>query len=270
MDPIQDHYNQIPGTVDNQSLGPVLEEEESDWSIAGGGIQQGVPKGPGGGQRSVTAFLPWKQEQGRYVGPKQDRKDEVDAGSGSGRDEGARGHPPHSLQIPHLQFTMHPETLPVPTADVSLARFRSTTNSPAGQGYSVMAMQNMSSPIRCLSASMEETCATGVKPHQPGPAKPRPCTELLVNLHHPEEDTLEDYDGDEILCNWRKINYIGIGGGTGNIGGHFEPGASLSSYQAAPRMVSHLVCRLQPIDVETQGWIGEMSEEVLNGERTQL
>lgn len=266
----KDHFNEILGTGDNQALGPVLEEKVSDWSVARGEIQQGVPKGPGGGQRGVTAFLPWKQEQERCVGPKRERKGEVDAGSESGRDEGARAPPPHSLQIPHLQFTMHPETLPVPIADLSLACFRSSDNSPTGQSYGVAAMHNLGSPIRVLSASLQEICPTREKQHQPGPATLRPCPEAVMNLHHPEGRTLEDSDGNDILCNWRKRSYKEKGGDPGSFGDHFEPGASLLSCQAAPRMVSHLMYQLQPIEVETQGWTGEVSEEVLSGERTQL
>ncbi|XP_064206221.1 uncharacterized protein LOC135262843 isoform X2 [Anguilla rostrata] len=260
-----DHYNKIIGTGDNQALGPVLEEEESDWLVAGEGLQQG----PGGGQRSVTAFLPWKQEQGSCVGLTRDRKGEGDAGSESGRDEGVRRHPPHSLQIPHLQFTMHPETLPVPTADLSLARFRNTPNSPAGQGYRVAAMHKLGSPIRVLSASLEEICSTGVRQHQPGPATLK-CTEAMMNLHHPEGGALGDSDEDDLLCSWGKGNNRGKGGGAGGVGDSFEPGACLLNYHAAPRMVSHLVCQLQPMEVKTQGWTGEVTEEVLNGERTQL
>ncbi|KAJ8348176.1 hypothetical protein SKAU_G00267650 [Synaphobranchus kaupii] len=249
-----DHCNKILGTGDNQALGPVLKEEESDWSEAGEGIQQGELKGPGGGQPSVTAFISWKQEQGRCVGPKQNRKEEVEAGSESGRDEGVSRHPPRSLQIPHLQFTMYPETLSVPTADVSLARFTSTPNSLAGQGYGSTAMCKLGSPIRVLSANLGEICSTGVKQHHPSPAMLK-CTEAMMNLHHPEGGTLGDHDEDEIFCNWRKRIYKGQGGGgCGDVGDYSEPGASLLSYQAAPRMVGHLVCQLQPVEVETQGW----------------
>ncbi|KAJ8384604.1 hypothetical protein AAFF_G00200410 [Aldrovandia affinis] len=249
-------YNKVLVTGDDQVLGPVLAEEESDWSEAGRGS-----KGSGGGQQNITAFLPWKQEQGWWVGPERARGGDGDMGSDSeGNEEFRRHPPPHSLQIPHLQFTMHPETLPVPTTDVSLARFRSSPEGP---------------PSRVLSDDLE-ICSTGTRQHHAGPATLK-STEAIMDLHRPRGGAVGDANEDDVICDWRKRNSKGSGDGDGDDGDGgdrggdaadgFESGTSLHSYQPAPRVMSHLVRQLQPMEVETRGWV---VEEVLNGERTQL
>uniref|UniRef100_A0A3B1KAE7 Uncharacterized protein n=1 Tax=Astyanax mexicanus TaxID=7994 RepID=A0A3B1KAE7_ASTMX len=233
-----DHYDKGSVTGDEQLLGTLPEEEESDWSEMGDESQHYALRSSDGGHHGGTAFLPWRQGHGHVVRADQYGRGDGDTESESGGEENVRGH---GLQIPHLQFTIHPETLPVPLADASLTRFKQSHSGPAGDSrHFPPAGRHLGSPIRILSASLEEINSTGLHHHERhGQLK---CTEAMMDLHRPQGGIAEDSDDEELVRNWKRPSNQGNeGGGRGAGKGGSEPVGSLATLESAQRMLNHFI-----------------------------
>ncbi|KAL6463553.1 hypothetical protein MHYP_G00279440 [Metynnis hypsauchen] len=232
-----DHYDKGSVTGDEQTLGPLPEEEESDWSEIGDEAQHCTLRGSEGGHHGGTAFSPWRQGTSRVVRADQYGRGDGDTESESGGEEVVRGC---GLQIPHLQFTIHPETLPVPLTDASLSRFKQSLTSPVGESHHFPAGRHLGSPIRILSASLEGINSSGLQQHENhGQLK---CTEGMMDLHHPQRGTAEDSDEEELVHNWKRANnQEAEGGGRGARKGGSEPVGSLASLESAQRMLNHFI-----------------------------
>ncbi|XP_036845247.1 uncharacterized protein LOC118966633 [Oncorhynchus mykiss] len=254
------HYGKVTTKGEDLSLGTLPEEEESDWSEMGDEAPKCVLRSAGG-HHGGTAFQPWRQERICWAG-----QGEGDTESESGGEEIVRQHPPHSLQIPHLHVTIH-ETLPAPMDDVTLTTsFKNSAYGPTEEdGYRVTASRKLGSPIRILSASLDEIPSSRRQKHrqeeQHGQLKG---TEAMMDLHQPEDGTMDDSE-DEIIRNWRtRSEDMGVDVR------EVDPGSSLDNLQSAQNMLNHFICQLQPSVEEGRGWTGGAPDEVLNGERTQL
>nr|XP_046174159.1 uncharacterized protein LOC124007546 [Oncorhynchus gorbuscha] len=255
------HYGKVTTKGEDLSLGTLPEEEESDWSEMGDEAPKCVLRSAGG-HHVGTAFQPWRQERICWAG-----QGEGDTESESGGEEIVRQHPPHSLQIPHLHVTIHSETLSAPMDDVTLTTsFKNSAYGPTDEdGYRVTASRKLGSPIRILSASLEEIPSSRRQKHrqveQHGQLKG---TEAMMDLHQPEDGTMDDSE-DEIIRNWRTRSED-----MGDDVREVDPGSSLDNLQSAQNMLNHFICQLQPSVEEGRGWTGGAPDEVLNGERTQL
>ncbi|KAL7838404.1 hypothetical protein AOLI_G00268080 [Acnodon oligacanthus] len=232
-----DHYDKGSVTGDEQILGPLPEEEESDWSEMGDEAQHCTLRGSQGGHHVGTAFSPWRQGTGRVVRADQYGRGDGDTESESGGEEVVRGC---GLQIPHLQFTIHPETLPVPLTDASLSRFKQSLTGPVGESHHFPAGRHLGSPIRILSASLEGINSSGLQQHEHhGQLK---CMEGVMDLHHPQRGTAEDSDEEELVRNWKRANNQEAEGGGRGVGkGGSEPVGSLASLESAQRMLNHFI-----------------------------
>ncbi|KAI4871680.1 hypothetical protein NFI96_031114 [Prochilodus magdalenae] len=232
-----DHYDKDSVTGDEQSLGPLPEEEESDWSEMGDETQHCGLRSLEGGHHCGTAFFPWRQGPGRVLRADQYGRGDGDTESESGGEEVARGC---GLQIPHLQFTIHPETLPVPLADASLSRFKQSLGGPGGESHHFPPGRHLGSPIRILSASLEGINSTGLPQHEHhGQLK---CTEGMMDLHRPQGGAAEDSDEEELVRNWKRANkQDSEGGGKGGKKGGLEPVGGLESRESAQRMLNHFI-----------------------------
>lgn len=228
---------------DDQALGPVPEEEESDWSEMGDEVRHCVPIG----HQEGAAILTWiRGHQSRWV--------EGDTESESGGEEPVRKYLPRPLQIPHLQFTVHPETLPIPVADVSPSSFQTSHGDPADDHHHSPPSRKLGSPIRILSASMEEISDAGLALQElKGHLK---CTEAVMDLHGDAAEYTEEET--KIVLSWTEGHGHGMAGGGGGGGG--GSGARQSTLHEAERLL-HCYISQAPSGV---------AEEVLKGERTKL
>lgn len=233
------HYNQAGA---DQPLGPVPEEEESDWSEMGDEARQYVPIGHHDG----AAILTWiSGHRSHWV--------EGDTESESGGEEVIRQYPTRPLQIPHLQFTVHQETVPILMDDVSSTSFQKYHRDPA-EDHHFPPPRKLGSPIRILSASMEEISGAGLKMQ----GHTTNCTEAAMDRHHPRGDVTESPEEEgQIVHSWREAQGHGTAGGGG---GGVEPAASLRTLQEAERLLHRYISQSPP----------RVVEEVLNGERTKL
>lgn len=233
------HYDKAG---DDQPLGPVPEEEESDWSEMGDEVRHCVPIG----HHEGAAILTWiRGHQSRWV--------EGDTESESGGEEPVRKYPPRPLQIPHLQFTVHPETLPIPVADVSPTSFQASHGDHGDDHDHSPPSRKLGSPIRILSASMEEISEVGLALQ--GHLR---CTEAVMDLHG---DAVEDTEEEtKIVISWKEGLGHSMAGGGGGGGGGGGSVARLSTLQEAERLL-HCYISQAPSGV---------AEEVLHGERTKL
>ncbi|KAK6316851.1 hypothetical protein J4Q44_G00122510 [Coregonus suidteri] len=258
------HYGKVTTKGEDLSLGTLPEEEESDWSEMGDEAPKCILRSVGG-HHGGTAFQPWRQERICWEG-----QGEGDTESESGGEEIVRRHPPRSLQIPNLHVTIHSETLPAPMDDVTLTTsFKNSADGPEEDGYRVTASRKLGSPIRILSASLDEIPSSRGQKHrqeeQHGQLKG---TEAMMDLHQPEDGTMDDSE-DEIIRNWRtRSEDMGDDGGVDVR--EVDLGSSLDNLQSAQNMLNHFICQLQPSVEEGRGWTGGVPDEVLNGERTQL
>ncbi|TKS83569.1 hypothetical protein D9C73_017682 [Collichthys lucidus] len=222
-----------------QSLGSVPEEEESDWSEIGEEMPRFIMTGSNRGQA-------WRHQEG-----------EVDKDSESGGDEIIRRLSPRPLQTPHLQFTIHNENLSNSTTGDGT--YRITTTSPT-----------IGSAILIRSASLEEISLA--RHHM---KKELRGTEAVMDLHHRGNDAICDLDN-EIIHHWREskdrdtvIEPIAESRMS-------EADSSLASLQSAERMLNHFICEPQSGEGKGQGraevhdWTGGISDKVFKGERTQL
>ncbi|KAK1882800.1 Brain-enriched guanylate kinase-associated protein [Dissostichus eleginoides] len=164
---IHDYNNTNPGGQD-QCLGPVPEEEESDWSEIGDDTPRFVLTGSNRGQV-------WRH-----------RDADMDKDSESGGEEILRRHCARHMQIPHLQFTIHNEN---------------PSEALTGEGtYRITTSPNVGSPILIRSASLEEIPLA--RHHM---QKELRGTEAMMDLHHQGGEAVEDLDN-EIIHHWRTSN----------------------------------------------------------------
>lgn len=232
-----DSYGKSKTSEQEQPLGSVPEEEESDWSEMGEETPRFVLTGS---NRSHA----WRF-----------RDVDADKDSESGGDEVTlRPHSPRPLQIPHLQFTIHNENL---------------SDGLAGEGvYRITTSSALGSTILIRSASLEDIPLarhhTQEELREAG---------TMMDLHHQEDRTITDLDN-EIIHHWRQGTGIDMAIGSFREEGMSEAESSMASLQSAELLLSHFIC--DPSAVSSQGitegheWQGGISEKVLKGERTQL
>ncbi|XP_051980518.1 uncharacterized protein LOC127641512 [Xyrauchen texanus] len=215
-----DHYDKR----DDQSLGTLPEEEESDWSEMGEEVLM-VSQGT-----HENTYFQWQQRQGCWEGANQYGRGNADTESESGGEENKTHQPPHGLQIPHLKFTVHPETLPVPIQDVSLARFKQSPDGPESESYQITDVRNLGSPIRVLSASLEEIHSIGLLKMQDDHGQLR-SNKSMMDLHHTQVGTRQVSYVDDIVCNWRETNSQGSG----------EDVSGMVDLESAQKMLNHFI-----------------------------
>lgn len=226
-------YGKANTSVQEQSLGSVPEEEESDWSEMGEEIPGFILRG--------SNRQPWRFREG-----------DLDKDSESGGDDFIRPHSPCPHQIPHLQFTIHSESL--------------SDDLPGETTYRITTSPNLSSAILIRSASLEELPLA--RHHS---QKELRDAEAMIDFHHQGDKSDEDLDND-IIHHWRGS------GEMDTVGRHTEgrmsdtESGSMTSLQSAERMLSHFIHEPQYNEGNDQGhgWTGGIPEEVLKGHRTQL
>lgn len=150
------------------SLGPVLEEEESDWSERGDETPRFTLTGSNRGEV-------WSQ-----------RGADVDKDSESGGEEIVRRHSQCPMQVPHFQFTIHNKDL---------------SDGMTGEGtYRFTTSPNIGSAILIRSASLEEIPLA--RHHT---QKELRDTEAMMDLHQQGHEVIKDLDN-EIIHHWRSSN----------------------------------------------------------------
>ncbi|CAG5877386.1 unnamed protein product [Menidia menidia] len=236
--------------VQELSLGSVPEEEESDWSEIGEETPRLILMG---------SNRAWRHQEA-----------DVDKDSESGGEDGVRRHSPRPLQIPKLQFTIHNDFFPPQHANSCSSGFKNLSNViPDDESYRMATSQNFKSTILIRSASLEEI-PLACHPVQ----KELRGTEAMMNLHHSEEEIIEDLHN-EIIHHWRISNDRDTVRSVTESRGP-EADGSLASLHSAERMLNHLICdpqfseQSEPGRAEVQEWARGIPEEVLKGERTKL
>lgn len=232
------NYGKTKTSGQEQSLGSVPEEEESDWSEMGEEAPRFILTGSNRGQA-------WRLREG-----------DVDKDSEAGGDEIIRPHSPRPLQIPHLQFTIHNENL---------------SDGRTGEGtYRITTSSALGSTILIRSASLEEiplACHHTQKELRG--------TEVVMDLHHQGDEAMEDLDN-EIIHHWRESNERDVAIGRLMESRMSEVESSMASMQSAEGMLKRFICEPQPDRGNDQGrgevcgWTGGIPDEVLKGDRTQL
>lgn len=233
-----DNFAKSKASEQEQPLGSVPEEEESDWSEMGEETPRFVLTGT---NRSHA----WRF-----------RDVDADKDSESGGEElTLRPHSPRPLQIPHLQFTIHNESLSDGLTGENV--YRITTSSA------------LSSAILIRSASLEDIPL----------ARHHTQEELrdagtLMDLHHQGDNNITDLDN-EIIHHWRQGPGIDTVIGSLREDGMSEADSSMASLQSAELLLSHFICDASDGGnsdsiAEVHEWKGGISEKVLKGERTQL
>lgn len=225
-------YGKANTSVQEQSLGSVPEEEESDWSEMGEETPRFILTG--------SNRQPWRFREG-----------DLDKDSESGGDEFIRPH-----QIPHLQFTIHNETL---SDDLTAeATYRITTSS------------NHSSTILIRSASLEDLPLA--RHHT---QKELRDAEAMIDLHQQGDKSDEDLDND-IIHHWRGSGEMDtVGRQTDSRMLEAESG-SMASLQSAERMLNHFIHEPtykggnNQCMAEVHGWTEGIPEKALKDDRTQL
>lgn len=243
-------YEKAKTAVQEQSLGSVPEEEESDWSEIGEETPRFIQTGLNRGQL-------WRHQV------------DLDKDSKSGGEEIVRQPSPRPCQIPHLQFTIHNDILQAPLS-AHPAGYKNQSDVVTGEGkYRITTSPNLGSAILIRSASLEEIPLA--RHHM---QKELRGTEAMMDLHHTGNKAMEDLDN-EIIHHWRTSNRAGA---TGRLVESWtsEANSNVASLQSAEQILSHLKCEPQSSEgkgqgrAEVHGWTGGIPDEVLRGERTQL
>ncbi|KAM8835272.1 uncharacterized protein ACB058_016653 [Synchiropus picturatus] len=220
----------------DQCLGSVPEEEESDWSEMG--------------EETPRLILTGFNRNQTWVRMEEDHKLEM---------EGiVRCPSPRPMQIPQLQFTVHNEIFPPPPP---------TTSCPPSLNNMSLGMTcedaytfgpSLSSSILVRSASLEELpmALHQLQSELRG-------TEAIMDLHNPGDEGIEISDN-EIIHHWRSNNNMDIVTSEGE-----------SSLESAEQRFSHFLFSQHGEGKglsrgEVHGWTGGIPDEVLNGERTEL
>lgn len=232
------NYEKVQASGQEQCLGSVPEEEESDWSEMGEEIPRIILTGSNRSQA-------WMHREGN-----------TDRDSESGGEEIVRYQSPRPLQVPHFQFTIHNEILPAPPANACLSSMTCENT------FQITASQNLGSTMLIRSASLEEI---PLACHQM--PKELRGTEAMMDLHHSGDEASDDMDN-EIIHHWRTNNK--------RDGRSSEVDSAPCSLQYVEQMLNQLMCEPQRSEVisqsrsEMHGWTGGIAEEVLGGEQTQL
>lgn len=246
------NYEKPKTTAQEQSLGSVPEEEESDWSEMGEETPRFI-------LTSSNRRQPWTHQV------------DLDKDNESRGEEIVRQPSPRPRQIPHLQFTIHNDLLPTLQTIAHPSGYKSQSDVVTGEGnYRIPTSQNLGSAILIRSASLEEIPLT--RHHMQEELRG---TAAMMDLHHSGNEAIEDLDN-EIIHHWRTSN--DREGATGRQVGSrtSEADSNAASLQSAERLLSHLKCEPQCREgkgqgrAEVHGWTGGIPDEVLRGERTQL
>lgn len=246
------NYVNVKAAGQEQPLGSVPEEEESDWSEMGEETERLILTGSNRGQT-------WRHQE-----------TDLDKDSESGSEEIPRRHSPRPMQIPHLHFSSHNDNLPAPQTSSRPSGLKNLSDGMTGEGCYRSSSPNHGSPILIRSASLEEI---SLACHHM--QKELRGTEAMMDLHHPGNDATEDLDN-EIIHHWNTSNHRDTVIGR-PIGSRMsEADNSLASLQSAERMLKHFMCdsysteRSEQDRAELHGWTRGIPDEVLKGERTKL
>ncbi|XP_061660303.1 filaggrin-2 [Syngnathoides biaculeatus] len=157
-------YERVKAAGQDQCLGSVPEEEESDWSETG----EQIPRFILTGSNRSQAWIPAEGDTDKD-------------GESGGEEEAVRLASPRPLHVPHLRVTVHNEVLPALPA-------KATAEDAFGVGRGP---NPGSSAVPIRSASLEEI---------PLACRLRG-TEAVVDLRHPGDEGLEDFQN-EIFHHW--------------------------------------------------------------------
>lgn len=245
------NYGMAKAGGQEQSLGSVPEEEESDWSEIG----EEIPRFILTGSNRIHA---WRHQDG-----------DLDKDCESGGQESVRLHSAQLRQIPHLQFTIHSEIFPAPQTKACSSGFTNLPEVMTGEGQYRIS-PNLGSSILIRSTSLEEIplACHHMQKELRG-------TEAMMDLHHPGDEMMEDLDN-EIIHHWRTNNDREAAIARPVESRTSEADRSLACLQSAEQMLSHFMCERQSSEgksqgrAEVHGWTGGIPDEVLKGERTQL
>lgn len=247
------NYGKTKAGGQEQSLGSVPEEEESDWSEMGEETPRFILTGSNRSQA-------WRHQEG-----------DVDKDSESGGEETVRQHSARTRQLPHLQFTIHNEILQSPQTNACPSGFKNLSEGIAGEcNYRITSSPNLCSSILIRSASLEEIPLA--RHHM---RKEMRGTAAIMDLHHPGDDAIEDLDN-EIIHHWRTSNDREAAIGRPIESRMSEADSSLPSLQSVEQVLNHFICEPESREgkgqgrAEVHGWTGGIPDEVLKGERTQL
>lgn len=242
------NYGNTNAGGQEQSLGSVPEEEESDWSEIGEEIPRFVLTGS---NRNHA----WRHQEA-----------DVDKDSESGGEETVSLH---SAQL--RQFKIHNEILPAPQSNVCSSGFKNLSDSMTAEGnYRITSSPNLGSSILIRSASLEEIPLA--RHHM---LKELRGTEAMMDLHHPGEEVIGDLDN-EIIHHWRTNSDREAAIGMLAESRMSDANSSLASLQSAEQMLNHFIRESQASEgkgqgrAEVHGWMGGIPDEVLKGERTKL
>ncbi|XP_035033826.2 repetin isoform X2 [Hippoglossus stenolepis] len=237
----------------DQLLGSVPEEEESDWSEFGEEIPRFILTGS---NRNHA----WRHQEA-----------DVDKDSESGGEETIGLRSAQLRQTSHLQFNIHNEILPAPQSNACPSGFKNLSDSMTAEGnYRITSSPNIGSSILIRSASLEEIPLA--RHHM---QKELRGTEAMMDLHHPREDVIGDLDN-EIIHHWRTNSDREAAMGMLAESRMSDVNSGLASLQTAEQMLNHFIRESQASEgkgqgrAEVHGWMGGIPDEVLKGERTKL
>ncbi|XP_055005580.1 uncharacterized protein LOC129407703 [Boleophthalmus pectinirostris] len=217
-----------------QPLGSVPEEEESDWSEIGEETPRFVLTGLNRGQA-------W-----RHRGGDEDKANELE------REEIFNPNSSHSSTMSHLQFTVHNEILPLTQSNLSkIVTCQSS--------YRITTSPSLGSAVLVRSASLEEIPMA----HHTTELQ---STEAMTDLHH--SGAVHDSDNEFIhhLKNSRHTAHVRPVDSSVS-----EMDAAMSNLQSAERILNHLISETQHSETEHSWPEPEaVSEKLLKGERTKL
>ncbi|XP_069556550.1 uncharacterized protein [Brachyistius frenatus] len=246
-----DSFGKAKAAGQEQPLGSVPEEEESDWSEMGEEAPRFILTGS-------NRCPVWRHH-----------KVDVDKYSESGGEDIVRSHSPRPLQIPHL--TIRSEILPALPTNSCPSGFKNLSDGVTGEGgYRITTTSNLGSAILIRSTSLEEIplACQHMQKELRG-------TEAMMNLHHHREDSIEDLDN-EIIHHWRTGNDKDAVIGRPTDSRASEADSSLAILQSAEQMLKQLICEPQASEgreqrrSEVPNWTGGIPDEVFKGGRTQL
>lgn len=249
------NYEKDQTSGQEQPLGCVPEEEESDWSEVGEETPRLRLTGSSRGQT-------WRTHEA-----------DMDKDSESGSEEILRRCSPCPLQIPHLQFTIHNEFLPPAHTSSCPSGFKNLCDSIAGdieEIYMTTTSPTLNSAILIRSASLEEIPL--IRHHM---QKELRGTEAMMNLHQSANEAMEGLNN-EIIHHWRMSSDRDTVIRRLPKSGVAEADGSMAGLHSAERMINHFLCDPPANEAgdlgrdEMHGWAGGIQGKVLNVGRTQL
>ncbi|CAL9685832.1 unnamed protein product [Knipowitschia caucasica] len=232
MDSMNDNIDIEAGQ--EQCLGSVPEEEESDWSEIGEETPRFVLMGLNRGQA-------WRRSEG-----------DEDQVNGLGREKIFQAHSSRPPTVPQLQFTVHNDALPLTQTLSDIVTCQSS--------YKITTNPSLGSAVLVRSASLEEI---------PLPrrtiAKELRGTEAMMDLHHSGAGAGHDLDN-EFIHHLKSSRETALRRDCGVS----EMDAAMSNLQSAERILNHLISETQQTEAEVHGWSQAIPDELLKGERTKL